>query len=42
MTQIPLIHSQPASGLDVEAPGDRASTASPRDVTKRHILTVGL
>jgi len=42
MTQTPLTQSPPDAGLVNEAPLESRSTASPRDVTKRHILTVGL
>ena len=42
MTQTPLTQSPPDAGLITEAPLESRSTTSPRDVTKRHILTVGL
>jgi polysaccharide deacetylase family protein (PEP-CTERM system associated) len=42
MTQTSLIQSPPDASLTGEAPVESASKAGPRDVTKRHILTVGL
>lgn len=42
MTQTSLIESPPASSFLADARSDSVITASRRDVTKRHILTVGL